>query len=67
MNAAPDASVNDSIQADIPPCCLALSAVLLSTGREQLVGGLEQKRESRKPVEPSGDPPEKSEELRADI
>lgn len=63
MTAAPAASVNDAIRTNVPPWCPAQSALLLSTDRERLVGGLEQKRESRKPVEPSGDPPEKPEEL----
>lgn len=53
--------------ADIPPWCLAQSALLVSTDGGELVGGLEQKRESRKQVEPSSDPPEKPEELSADI
>lgn len=59
----PAASVGDDIRADVPPWCLAQPALLLSTDGERLVGGLEQKRESRKPVEPSGDPPEEPEEL----
>lgn len=63
MIAAPAASVNDDIRVDVPPWCLAQSALLLSTDGGRFVGGLEQRRESRKPVEQSGDPPEEPEEL----
>lgn len=61
--AAPAASITDDIRAVVPPCYIAESKLLLSADRERLVGSLEQKWESRKPVEPSRDPHEESEEL----
>lgn len=65
--AAPAASITHDFRAVVPPCYTAESKLLLSTDRERPVGSLEQKWESRKPVESSRDPHEESEELWGDI
>lgn len=50
------ARAEDDFSADVPPCRVAADG-------ERPAGGLEQKRESGKPVEPGHGPPEEPEEL----